>query len=151
MKRTGAAGGASTAAAAGSASSSSRAAIRPSVRCSYTSETAIEGCVSRSTVTSWAAARELPPRSKKSLASVIGTAPSCSAQRSASHAAVPLRDVVASSAGGGQGRALRSTLPLVLVGSSSSATTSGTIPAGQALGQGGAHGGGIGLADEVAD
>ena len=69
---------------------------------------------------------------KKSVSAVMATGPSCSAQRAASHAAVPLNDgsVAPGVPCGGQGRALRSILPDPRCGISSRTTTSGARPSG---------------------
>ena len=97
------------------------------------SATAIAGKRPRRSEVSLAAASELPPSWKKSLSIVIGTGPSCCTHRCASQPAVPVSSSDAPPAGGaatggGHGRALRSTLPEALIGSSSSTTIIGTIP-----------------------
>ena len=69
---------------------------------------------------------------KKSLSAANGRGPSWSAHSSASHARSPSRGAEPSSlvVGSGHGRALRSTLPEVFMGSSSMRHSAGTIPPG---------------------
>ena len=99
--------------------------------CWYTSPTVSSGCCSRSRLTTCAAVREPPPRSKKSSPTEVTSAPSTSAQISAIQAAVPESSALRSEEpGSGQGSASRSILPEVRVGRSSTTARRGTSAAG---------------------
>lgn len=108
-----------------------RSAIPAKVGLAYTCGNSSCGWCSRSAVTRWATATELPPRAKKSDSGVKGAGPSTAVHRSASQRrSSGSGGASPASNGSGHGSAVRSTFPEDFIGSSSKTARVGTTPPG---------------------